>query len=89
VLLAGESQVAAFPGQHRLVSGSQLAGGLDERVVDLPVPPIQLIDGPRGDRRLGEFLDVRRAGAGAPRDVVACRGEFIQGQLVQAVEVVL
>ena len=78
---------AARPAQDCLVRLAQLGGCGDQRIVNVALFPVDLVHGPRGDWRLRKRADLRAIRARVLGKRVACRGELVGRQLVQAIDV--
>jgi hypothetical protein len=73
--------------EGRDLGGAQRGAALHQPIPGGPIPPIQLIDGPRYDSRLLESLDVRRVGAAERfRQRVPRGGELAERQLIEVVD---
>ena len=80
------AQVGTPAAEYRLVRFPHRRGRLDERVVQVSMFPVQLIDTPRGDRRLGEFANLRGVLSCGLRESVSRGGELRQRQLIQLID---
>src|SRR4029077_5831820 len=81
------TNIRATAGEDRLVELSQLVRRSDQRVVDIPAFPMDLVDRPRGNWWLCETANVRSLRPGLLGERVAGRGEFIRRQLVETIDV--
>ncbi len=61
-------------------------GGRHEPIVELPLPPVDLIDGPGGRGRFLERLDLGRARAGRLGQRIACAGELAGAKLIEPID---
>jgi hypothetical protein len=86
VIAADRPQVGALPRQHRGVRRTLRLCRLDQRVIDRAIPPVDLVYRPCGHGWLRQGADRCPVGAGLLRQRVSSRREFVQRQLIQAVD---